>query len=57
MRLVVAPYSVCRGFALYLSGTVICYKADSLDVLMFGRLQSRVGVAGPYYFSNITGKD
>lgn len=36
------------GFALYVVGTVICYQADSLEVLMFGRFIQGLGVAGPY---------
>ncbi|MGJ8647022.1 MAG: multidrug effflux MFS transporter [Marinomonas colpomeniae] len=36
------------GFALYVVGTVVCYQADSLEVLMFGRFIQGLGVAGPY---------
>ncbi|MFT2096924.1 multidrug effflux MFS transporter [Marinomonas sp. 2405UD66-6] len=36
------------GFALYIVGTIICYKANSLEVLMFGRFIQGLGVAGPY---------
>lgn len=36
------------GFTLYLIGTVVCYKADSLEVLMLGRFIQGLGVAGPY---------
>lgn len=36
------------GFALYLVGTVVCYQADSLEVLMLGRFIQGLGVAGPY---------
>lgn len=36
------------GFALYVVGTVICYQADSLNLLMFGRFIQGLGVAGPY---------
>ncbi|WOD06689.1 multidrug effflux MFS transporter [Marinomonas sp. GJ51-6] len=36
------------GFALYIVGTVICYKANSLEVLMFGRFIQGLGVAGSY---------
>lgn len=36
------------GFALYLVGTVICYQADSLEILMLGRFIQGLGVAGPY---------
>jgi DHA1 family bicyclomycin/chloramphenicol resistance-like MFS transporter len=36
------------GFVLYVVGTVICYQAQSLEVLMFGRFIQGLGVAGPY---------
>ncbi|PYF83301.1 MULTISPECIES: multidrug effflux MFS transporter [Marinomonas] len=36
------------GFAMYLVGTVVCYQADSLEVLMLGRFIQGLGVAGPY---------
>ncbi len=36
------------GFSLYVVGTVICYQAESLEVLMFGRFIQGLGVAGPY---------
>lgn len=36
------------GFTLYLIGTVVCYQADSLEMLMLGRFIQGLGVAGPY---------
>ncbi|RBP85817.1 Bcr/CflA family efflux MFS transporter [Marinomonas rhizomae] len=36
------------GFALYLVGTIVCYRADSLEILMLGRFIQGLGVAGPY---------
>jgi DHA1 family bicyclomycin/chloramphenicol resistance-like MFS transporter len=36
------------GFALYLVGTVVCYQADNLEMLMLGRFIQGLGVAGPY---------
>ena len=36
------------GFALYLVGTIVCYQATSLEVLMIGRFIQGLGVAGPY---------
>ncbi|MBR7890287.1 multidrug effflux MFS transporter [Marinomonas sp. A79] len=36
------------GFALYLVGTLVCYQAESLSMLMFGRFIQGLGVAGPY---------
>ena len=39
------------GFAVYLVGTVLCYQADSLELLLFGRVIQGLGVAGPYISS------
>ena len=36
------------GFGIYLIGTVICYQANSMETLMFGRFIQGLGVAGPY---------
>ena len=36
------------GLALYVIGSLICYQADNLEVLMFGRFIQGLGVAGPY---------
>ncbi|KZN13707.1 multidrug effflux MFS transporter [Marinomonas sp. TW1] len=36
------------GFALYLIGTLICYQANNLEMLMIGRFIQGLGVAGPY---------
>ena len=36
------------GFALYIIGTVICYQATSLEMLMLGRCIQGLGVSGPY---------
>ncbi|RCX07790.1 multidrug effflux MFS transporter [Marinomonas foliarum] len=41
------PILFC-GFTIYLVGTVVCYKADSLEMLMLGRFIQGLGVAGPY---------
>lgn len=36
------------GIALYLIGSVICYFAQSLDMLLAGRVVQGLGVSGPY---------
>lgn len=35
------------GFAIYLTGTLVCYFSSSLEGLMLGRLLQGLGVAGP----------
>jgi DHA1 family bicyclomycin/chloramphenicol resistance-like MFS transporter len=36
------------GIALFLVGTVICYFANDINTLLFGRFIQGLGVAGPY---------
>ncbi|MDO6563795.1 multidrug effflux MFS transporter [Amphritea sp. 1_MG-2023] len=36
------------GFSIYLVGTLICYQANSLEIMMLGRFIQGLGVAGPY---------
>lgn len=36
------------GVALYLVGSLICYFANSLDMLLVGRVVQGLGVSGPY---------
>lgn len=35
------------GFAVYLTGTIVCYLSSSLEGLMLGRFLQGLGVAGP----------
>ena len=36
------------GIALYLVGSVVCYLAPTLEVILTGRMIQGIGVAGPY---------
>ena len=36
------------GILLFLVGTVICYFADNINILLFGRFIQGLGVSGPY---------
>lgn len=36
------------GIALYLAGSVICFFASSLEIMLLGRFIQGVGVSGPY---------
>ena len=36
------------GIALFLVGTVICYFANDINILLFGRFVQGLGVSGPY---------
>jgi len=36
------------GVGFYLAGSVICYFAQSLDMMLLGRFVQGIGVAGPY---------
>lgn len=55
-QLIAGPFSdamgrkpvLYAGIALYLVGSVICYFADSMNVLLGGRLVQGLGVSAPY---------
>ena len=42
---------VMVGFSVYVIGSLICIAANSLEVLLLGRLLQGLGAAGPYVLS------